>query len=190
MNAMLHQETPYRAWLRIEDLLLLEEAGVFADVAKTELIDGEIICMNSQFRRHSYCKSQLAYRLHEALQRLDNGLAAITEASVGMPPHDLPEPDIVVTSEPLGEGFVPLASVRLLIEVADSTAAFDLGRKAALYSRHAVPEYWIVDINAQRIVRLWMPEIAGYAQSATTGIGQPITAATIPGLTVATDKLG
>ena len=39
----------------------------------------------------------------------------------------------------------------LLIEVSDSALAFDQGVKRALYARHGIAEYWIVDIPGQRI---------------------------------------
>jgi Uma2 family endonuclease len=34
----------------------------------------------------------------------------------------------------------------LIVEVADSTLAFDRRRKLALYARNGVPEYWIVNL--------------------------------------------
>ena len=44
---------PQRTRLRIEDFLLLDRSGAFGDAAKTELLDGDIYIMNSQFQRHS-----------------------------------------------------------------------------------------------------------------------------------------
>jgi Uma2 family endonuclease len=41
--------------------------------------------------------------------------------------------------------------VLLLIEVADSSVEQDLGEKAKLYAEHAIPEYWVVDVQAQQV---------------------------------------
>gem|GEM_PF-5561748 len=38
------------------------------------------------------------------------------------------------------------ADVLLLVEVADTSLAFDRGLKLALYARHRIPEIWIVNI--------------------------------------------
>lgn len=34
----------------------------------------------------------------------------------------------------------------LAVEVSDSTAGFDLTRKAAIYANAGVPEYWVLDL--------------------------------------------
>lgn len=180
--------TPHRAWLRIEDFLLLDGSGAFDDFSKTELIDGEIICMNSQFQRHSYVKSELAFRLRVALGA-DTALLVLVEVAVAMPPHDMPEPDIVVMRGPLGQGAVALADVALVIEVADTTRDTDLGRKAALYARGAIPEYWVADLTTGEIVRHWQPACDGYARREATALGAGLSAATLPGLAIATTGL-
>ena len=40
----------------------------------------------------------------------------------------------------------------LAIEVSDSTLGFDLNRKARLYARSGVGEYWVLDIRGRRIL--------------------------------------
>lgn len=189
MNALSSLSEPEHITLRIEDFLVLEKAGAFDRFQKTELLDGEIFGVNSQFRPHSYTKFRLAQSIDAALTRSSSGLGVLVEATVAMPPDNLPDPDIVVTSEPRGKGFVPLASVALLVEVSDTTIAQDLRKKAAIYARNAVPEYWVVDLNAARIVRMWAPGPTGFAQADETPFGTSIASATIPGLIVATDAL-
>jgi Uma2 family endonuclease len=56
-----------------------------------------------------------------------------------------PRADDYTTSHP------GAADVLLLVEVADSSLAFDLGPKLALYARHAVPEVWIVDLPGRSV---------------------------------------
>lgn len=181
--------TPTPVRLRVEDYLLLDRAGAFDGYHKTELLAGEIFYMNAQHRPHAYAKSELAYRLRRALEALDAGLAVLMEASVAMPPVSAPEPDIIVTDEPRGPGLVPLASVKLLVEVADTTLHGDLTRKAGLYAEAGVPEYWVVDIGEGVIHRLWMPGGRGYADQDEVRFGSPVAAATLPGLSVETNDL-
>ena len=39
----------------------------------------------------------------------------------------------------------------LLVEVADSSLAYDRGPKLALYARHGVPEVWVVDLVGRAV---------------------------------------
>lgn len=189
MNASAQLDSPRRLWLRVEDFLLLNESGALDGYSKAELIDGEIVTMNAQFRPHAFAQSQLLVRVATALQALDLGLTAVIEAAIAMPPHDMPVPDITVTSAPRGDGPIPLASVALVIEVASTTRDTDLGRKAALYARGAIAEYWVVDLQMGEIVRHWQPGTQGYGARDTTPFGTNITAATLPALTIATNGL-
>lgn len=177
------------AKLRVEDFLLLGEAGAFARYEKTELIDGEVFYMNAQHRPHSYIKSELSYRLRRVLEAMESPLDVAIEASVEMPNHSVPEPDILLTTEPRGEGFVPLASVALITEVADSSLAHDLGRKAALYAREGIAEYWVADVNDRLIHQMWSPVDARYGERREIPFGDQIASETISALTVATADL-
>ena len=50
----------------------------------------------------------------------------------------------------------------LVVEVADTSLAHDRYTKAPLYARAGIPEYWIVDLNGERIEVYREPSTAGY----------------------------
>jgi Uma2 family endonuclease len=181
--------SPLPVPLRVEDYLMLEQSGAFEAYSKTELIEGEIVFMNAQHRPHALIKSRLHVRIAVALAALDRGLEAIVEGSIAVPPHNVPEPDIVVTSAPDGNGLIPVDSVALVIEVADATLANDLGRKQRVYATHAVPEYWVVDVNARLIHQMSAPAGDAYSRHAQICFGEPVACAAIPGLIVQTTSL-
>jgi Uma2 family endonuclease len=171
---------PYR--LTVDDFLRLDEAGAFEGLGKTELIRGEVLFLNAQHRPHARMKGALYLALVQALGALDTGLAVMIEATVSMPPHNAPEPDLILTTEPDGEGPIPLSSVQMLIEIADSTQRHDLGTKADVYAENGVPEYWAVDLKAGLLHQMWAPSVEGYAQRREVALGGPIEAATVAGL--------
>lgn len=175
--------------LTLDDYLLLDEHGAFADYRKTELIEGEIFFMNAQHRPHAVVKSRLFRLLADALDAHGENWEAIVEGSIAIPPHNSPEPDIVVTDAPDGTGLVPLDSVKLVIEVADATLSFDLRRKLPMYARNRVPEYWVVDVNARRILQHWSLQGDDYAERRETPFGEAVAAATTVGLRVETVSL-
>ena len=57
----------------------------------------------------------------------------------------------------------------LLIEVADTSLNYDRAVKRALYARHAIPELWIVDLNAGEVEVCRQPGANGYAAVARVG---------------------
>lgn len=180
---------PLPVKLTIEQFELLDRSGAFDRYAKTELIEGAIYGMQGQFRPHSFAKSELAFRLRLALQTMGSSLIPIIEGSVAMPPLSAPEPDISVTAAPRGEGYIPLDSVALAVEISDSTAAFDLRDKAALYASKGVPEYWVLEIPAATLHQFWSPAGGGYCESRSIPIGDRVESVTIPGLEVESDGL-
>ena len=186
MNAPLEPSTrPQPVKLTVEDFLLLDESGAFANYAKTELIDGEIFAMNAQHSWHARTKTLLAVELNIALRAMNSNLEAWNEPSTRVSDHSLPEPDIAVTSY-RGRGIVPLESVAVLVEVADTSLDIDLGRKLRIYAEAAVPEYWVIDLNGGRVMRMWEPFGNSYAQSDEIFLGQPVASKTIFGLMVIT----
>ena len=189
MTAIQPINVPQRVKLTIEQFELLDRSGAFDRYAKTELIEGAIYAMQGQFRPHSFAKNELTYRLRRALEGMGSDLLPQSEPTVSMPPVNAPEPDIVLTNAPKGEGYTPLRSVALAVEIADSTVAFDLGMKAMLYSRQAVPEYWVLDIPKAILHQLWSPSEDGYREKRSVPIGQPFESVTIAGLAVESDGL-
>ncbi len=182
-------EQPYRAWLQVDAYLLLGESGALDGLGRTELIDGEVLRTNAQYIRHSYAKSLLFLSVTEALRRSERPLIALVEASVAMPPFDVPEPDIAVVAPPLYGKLLPLAAVALLVEVAETTQRYDLGRKAVVYARARVPEYWVVDLVAGEVVRHAEPDDSGYAAVDRVPFGAPVAARTMADVIIATADL-
>ncbi len=173
---------PYR--LTVEDFFRLDAAGAFAGYGKTELIRGEVFYMNAQHRPHARAKAAVYDAIRDWIRITGSDLTILSEATVAMPPHSAPEPDLILTSEPDGEGPVPIGSVRLLVEIADTTQQHDLRVKSALYAENGVPEYWVVDLKAKQIHRMSAPTADGYTSHDQTALSGRIEAATVAGLVV------
>ena len=57
----------------------------------------------------------------------------------------------------------------LLVEVADSSLAYDRGPKLALYARHGVPEVWLVDLGLKHVSDDGLPQRECCRQPANPG---------------------
>jgi Uma2 family endonuclease len=175
--------------LRVEDFLALNDSGAFEGYGKTELLEGEIVYMNAQHRPHARVKMMIYDALRDALHARKSLLCAITEVTISVPPHDAPEPDVVVTSEPDGEGPIPLSSVRLIVEVSDATLRIDMNLKAKIYASNAVSEYWVADVNAQTITQMHTPVGDDYANKSSHAFGTAIICQSIETLIVETKTI-
>lgn len=189
MNAVTPFEPVARkARLRADDFILLAESGAFADYAKTELIDGEIIYMNAQWSPHGRAKSELAFELGLKLREIGSSLRPQIETSVRLSDDSLPEPDIVLTDY-RGTGPIPVETVALIVEVSDTTFETDIGRKSELYASAGVPEYWVVDLNDRRVICQMGPEEGYYPGHLDVPFGAHLISGTIEGLEVPTSEL-
>jgi Uma2 family endonuclease len=62
-----------------------------------------------------------------------------------------PEPDLAVVAGQLMDYYsAHPTSATLVIEVADSTLAFDTTHKASLYAAASIPDYWVIDLVEKR----------------------------------------
>lgn len=78
-----------------------------------------------------------------------------------------PEPDIaLVRIEPRNyiERHPIPSEIFLIIEVADTTLNFDRKVKAAIYARSGIADYWIVDINGERVFVFRRPDSEKYLE--------------------------
>jgi Uma2 family endonuclease len=175
--------------LRVEDFDLLAESGGLAGLERTELLDGDIYLMSPQYREHAFAKSVFYDAIRDWASANVPHLRTLMEVSVAMPPNDEPIPDIVLTSEWKGRLGVPVASVSLLVEIADDSRSRDLGHKAVLYARQRVPEYWAVDLKKQETVRHAQPRADGYGKIDRVRFGEPVASVTLDKLSVDTAEL-
>jgi Uma2 family endonuclease len=123
----------------------MADAGVFAPGERVELIEGEIIAMTPQKSPHA-----ASVRLvQEALRGLFGpGFDVRPQLPLSLGPDSEPEPDAaVVRGNPRDYIQEHPTTAVLGVEVADTTLDFDRGRKAGLYARAGIPEYWIVNLS-------------------------------------------
>jgi Uma2 family endonuclease len=97
-----------------------------------------------------------------------------------------PEPDFCVF--PLGDYDAAHPSeAHLIVEVSDSSLAYDLGEKARLYAACGVPEYWVVNL-VDRVVEVHRgPGATGYREVTAVPKGARLRLLTFPEVELAVD---
>jgi Uma2 family endonuclease len=102
-----------------------------------------------------------------------------------------PEPDLaVVSAGPRTKGRHPRTAL-LVIEVAKDSLRKDRTLKAALYARFRVPEYWVVNVEAENIEVFTepRPRAGVYGRARTVGKRDTLVSESLPEVSVAVRAL-
>ena len=149
-----------RHWT-VEEFYRAAAAGQIDDPDRLELVHGRLNKV-MQGDRHANLCSRLSRQLRRAL---DPPLFARDEKLIHIAFDGEPIPDVMFTYQEQYEGRHPFPEdVALLVEVSDTSAAYDLGEKALLYSQAGITDYWVVLVNEAAIVRHRQPTPEGYQQ--------------------------
>ena len=134
-----------------EQFQKMGEIGIFLPGERVELIDGNMIDMApiNSFHCGAVCwltQTFAEIALGKAIVHIQNALRLSPIIEV-YPDLALlkPRSDFYRTAHPGPD------DVLLVVEVADTSSAYDRGIKAELYARHGIAEYWIVDIPARSV---------------------------------------
>ncbi len=179
---------PARHRLDVDTYYRMGEAGIFREGERIELIDGDLIDMAPIGQGHAAIVTGLA----EALFIACAGRAIVSPQNpVRLDRSSEPQPDLAVLRRradfyATGERPGP-ADVLLLVEVADSSLAYDRTVKLPLYARAAIPEVWIVDLNGCVLDAYRRPGGDSYAGMSTHHAGEVIALATAPEIVVKLD---
>ncbi len=163
----------------------LIEAGGFDEDERVELLDGLLVSMSPKTPRHERAVRWLARWL---LRAVDD---ARYEIGVGSPltlQTSEPEPDLTVLERTAPSPYHP-ASAALVVEVAVSSLARDLGVKAVAYAAAGVPEYWVLDLAGRRMLVHRRATEDGYAERLELAAGQQLTATAVVLPTLELDDL-
>jgi hypothetical protein len=157
---------PKRRRFTIEEYHRMGEAGILRDDERIELIEGEILEMSPIGRVHAGTVD----RIMDVFFRRLGDRAGIR---VGGPILfvDLvsePQPDVTLLirrPDFYTGGHPEPGDILLVVEVMDSSVAYDHRIKLPLYARAGVREVWLVNVNTRRIEGYRRPSPAGYAES-------------------------
>lgn len=144
---------------------------------RVELVNGQIVDMAPEqpIHRATYRRG---VKYLEAL--LGDQAVVFSAAPVTLPNDSEPEPDISIVHPPetrYDSKHPGPADIYWLIEVSNSTLAYDLGEKAQLYAKQNIPDYWVIDIVAKQLWVHRQPNEGIYTsvKKLTSGTLSPVT---------------
>jgi Uma2 family endonuclease len=139
--------------------------GVLTKYDRIELIDGDMINMAPIGLNHAAVTARLTKLF--VLSLVDSAIVS-PGGPVKLGDYSVPQPDLMLL-KPRADFYaaqIPTPpDVLLLVEVSDSSPAFDQSTKRALYARHGIAEYWVVDVPGKRVHVYCEPTVDGYGEA-------------------------
>lgn len=148
--------------ISVELYHIMAERGTFAPDERVELIDGEIIEMSPIGSRHA----RVVDFLNDFLaKRIDANFIVRIQNPIVVGDLSEPQPDIAVVARRddfYRDGHPTGKDVALVIEVCDSTVAFDRSRKLPKYAEAGIPETWLIDLESEHVEVHFSPKETAY----------------------------
>ena len=143
----------------VEELEAMVAAGILGEDERIELIGGEVVPMSPKGNSHEVLK--LALNRYWS-KRIPDRLILAQETTFRLTPDTYLEPDFIFFDSEIRLRDLTPENARFVVEIADSSFAYDIGRKAALYASSGIPELWV--IHAVRLeTRIHRkPSLTGY----------------------------
>ena len=126
----------------VAEVEAMAAAGVMDEDERVELIGGELVPMSPKGSHHEVVKAAL---LDHWIRARPEEVRLAPETTFRLSEDTYLEPDIVIYPRTSGLRGLTGANVLLVVEIADSSLRYDIGRKAALYASFGICELWVID---------------------------------------------
>jgi Uma2 family endonuclease len=125
----------------VAEIEAMVEAGIMDEDERVELIGGELVPMPAKGNHHEVLKTKL---MIEWARRLPQGVLFTPETTFRLSDDTFLEPDFTFYETSVGLKGLNGGNALLVVEVGDSSYAYDTGRKAALYASFGIRELWVI----------------------------------------------
>lgn len=168
------QPDDYKARFTVAEFEQICDAGAFGDM-KIELVDGELERMQEPMNNHAMRQAQIVFLLAQQL-----GVELVRgEVGILLDDRTALACDAAVLTYPIHENRrLTAEDVRLVVEIAETTADRDLGMKRRKYAQAGVPTYWVIDGPRSIVHRHADPVSGQYTDVRTIRFGEPLA---VPG---------
>ncbi|WP_022835260.1 Uma2 family endonuclease [Salisaeta longa] len=174
MNSRRQEAPPRPRRFTVAEYHAMARAGLFGEDDPIELLNGQIYVMSPIGSQHAACVDRLTRLLLDAVG--DRAIVRV-RSPIQLDETSEPEPDLALL-RPRADGYATQhpqpGDVPLVVEVADTTLAFDRDVKGSLYAAAGLPTYWLVDLTASVVHVYQQPADDGTYRVHTTHDDQAV----------------
>ena len=175
--------------LSVAEYHRMGEIGILGPDDRVELIEGELIAMAPIGSFHASVVVDLNHWLTE---QVGKRARVSVQNPIRLDDHNEPQPDFALLrprEDRYRDALPGPADILLVIEVAESSLAYDRTVKANLYARSGIPELWIVDLTAAQTLVFRDPSPEGYRTVTEAPGGAVLEPTQLPGVRIETGTL-
>jgi Uma2 family endonuclease len=170
----------------VAELEAMVAAGILGEDERIELIGGEVVPMSPKGNHHEVLKHAL--NLFWAT-RLPEHLTFTPETTFRLKTDTYLEPDFVFYDKATGIKGLDGKTAHFVVEIADTSYSYDIGRKAALYASFGIPELWVIHAVTLETRIHRKPSLTGYQSMIDLPRDQELMPQIAPELTVTLAQL-
>ncbi len=165
-----------------DDYERLAQHGFLKSDERLELIDGIIYTNPPQSPRHA-TGIQVLQEILRSVFPDKHQVRTLLPLALGA--YSQPAPDVAVVSGSWRDypDTHPTTAV-LIVEVSDSSSFHDRERKGGAYARAGIPEYWLLDVVAERLEVYRSPGEGSYQTRLLLKAGDMVTPLASPGTVI------
>ncbi len=174
----------------VDEYYTMARSGILREDDRVELIEGEITQMIPIGSRHMVCVNR-TLDCFIAIQLEKRTIVSI-QNPLRLDEFNEPEPDVALL-QPRADFYENQhpgpADVLLIVEVSDTSLAYDRDVKVPLYARFGIPEFWIADVENKTVTVYRTPSPRGYEEMKTYRAGQTLSPLAFPELNMAVESI-
>jgi len=172
-----------------QEFLQIDAVGIFGEEERLELLAGDVIEIAPPGPPHAASVTRLTKELFEQIA----GRASIrVHGPICLERFSLPLPDIAVLrwrDDFYAGGHPEPEDVLLLIEVSESSLAYDRDVKLPLYAAAGIAEVWLVVLLSQVVEVYRAPNENGYGEKRTMRRGDTLFPLHLPEAVLRVDEM-
>jgi Uma2 family endonuclease len=173
--------------LSVAEYYRMGDAGILTEDDRVELVEGEMIQIPPIGSRHAYVVDQLT-RIF--VKQVPDNYRARIRNPIHLDEYSEVQPDLsLLKACDYTHAHPTPADVILLIEVMESSGAYDRRVKAPLYARHGIPELWLFDLAGCKVEVRRAASADGYREALQAGRCETLSPPASPDFGVSLDSL-
>ena len=183
------QVTRERRKFTVDEYFRMVEAGILQAKEKVELIEGEILIMAPMGPPHF---GGVTRHARVFISQAANRFSVLVQGPVHLDEHTAPEPDIILAEfrdDDYSFAHATPEDILLIVEVADSSLAYDREVKAHIYGRFNIPETWVLNLPGDCLERFTEPGPEGYGQHTVLRRGEKVKLVALHDVELVVDEL-
>jgi Uma2 family endonuclease len=183
------ERTPTPHPITVDEYYEMDRRGLFEPDARVELLEGEVVHMPPMGSPHG---SAVDFLNRLLIRAADDRARVRCQLPLRLSNISEPVPDIAVVN-PRADRYKlshPTAiDALLIVEVSRSSLRYDNNVKIPLYTRHGIPEVWIVDLKNNRLRTYRSPSDGQYRETTSTATPGMTAIPGLPDMTIDLSEL-